>query len=86
MSINETIIIVVCIICATYLITLYNRRGLSTSRRLTRIISKLRKENGELREGLSECYREWFEEFTRRQKTLDEILDKIYELNNKNAK
>lgn len=84
MSINLTIIIVVAIICATYFITnfaeMYNKRTLNTSRRLMRIISKLRKENSELRKAYDKVYDEWFEDFSDRQKSLNEILNKIYEL------
>lgn len=80
MNINETIIIVVIVFCITYLISIYNKRQLKTSRRLLRIISKLRKENSELRQQVNECYTEWFKEFEHRQKTLDEVLNKIYDL------
>nr|DAD92304.1 MAG TPA: Protein of unknown function (DUF1043) [Myoviridae sp. ct9MV2] len=80
MSINETLIIVVIALCITYLISIYNKRQLKTSRRLLRIISKLRKENCELRQQVDECYTEWFKEFEHRQKTLDEVLNKIYDL------
>lgn len=83
MSINLTIIIVVAIICVTYFITnfaeMYNKRTLNTSRRLMRIISKLRKENSELRKACDKVYDEWFEDFSDRQKSLNEILNKIYE-------
>lgn len=84
MSINLTIITVVAIVCATYFITnfaeMYNKRTLNTSRRLMRIISKLRKENSELRKAYDKVYDEWFEDFSDRQKSLNEILNKIYEL------
>ena len=45
-----------------------------------RIISKLRKENSELRKAYDKVYDEWFEDFSDRQKSLNEILNKIYEL------
>lgn len=84
MSINLTIITVVSIICATYLIIrfaeMWNKRTVSASRRLIRIISKLREENSELRKACDKVYDEWFEDFSSRQKSLNEILDKIYEL------
>lgn len=44
------------------------------------IISKLRKENSELQEMENEAYKEWFKDFSQRQKTQDEVLDKIYDI------
>lgn len=88
MSINLTIITVVSIICATYLIMrfaeMWNKRTVSASRRLIRIISKLREENSKLRKAYDKVYDEWFEDFSDRQKSLNEILNKIYELELKN--
>lgn len=81
---NITVIIVTSILCATFLIIrfaeMHNKRTISKSRRLAKLVVKLRTENHALREDIRSVYDEWFKDLSDRQRKLDELLDKFYEL------
>lgn len=83
MTTNITIIIVVSLLCFTFLVAYFGYLIMKTEiykvRRLLRIISRLRKENVELKRFSDETIEQWAEDMDDRNRKYDELLTKLYE-------
>lgn len=83
MTTNITIIIVVSLLCFTFLLAYFGYLIMKTEiykvRRLLRIISRLRKEYVELKRLSDETIEQWGKDMDDRNRKYDELLTKLYE-------
>lgn len=75
-----TIVICVAIICVTHIYPLLVERHRKDVDKAKRIISEVRKENAELRKQLSDNIDVFLEQYDKKDKAIDEILDRLLDL------
>ena len=78
-----TAVVIVALICATRTYPLWLRHDCKRYRKLKAILQEQRKENAQLRCELKQTYDEWLNDFGERQKQVNEIFDKLYEITEK---
>lgn len=83
MTTNITIIIVVSLLCFTFLVAYFGylimKFEIYKVRRLLRIISRMRNEYLELKRFSDETIEQWGEDLDDRNRKYDELLTKLYE-------
>lgn len=83
MTTNITIIIVVSLLCFTFLVAYFGylimKSEIYKVRRLLRIIARMRKEYLELKKFSDETIEQWGEDLDDRNRKYDELLTKLYE-------
>ena len=83
MTTNITIIIVVSLLCFTFLVAYFGyliiKSEIYKVRRLLRIIARQRKELAGLRKELDVTITDWLKDMDKRNSQYDELLDKFYQ-------